>query len=209
MTLLWPLPMRVISFASAFLLCFSYFLFIKMYANCFSAPFGVLYEACLSGFFFSYMMLSATNFCDISHCFIQSPRMFESLSVCMVQHWDVQYQHQIRAQRWSLRLQFVCFSWISWICRLICKLFRHDGPHIPFVDRDHGCNGTFVDVLNPLDFPSPIHVHKCSNTMFVLEFFQHSCVYMTLFWLPYLSFVWSVCFTYEKSIAFAPFDFSH
>ena len=68
------------SFASASPQYLMLFLSIRTSSNCLSSPFVEPKVTCLSGMFL-YMVLSATKCRIISHCFIQSPRLFNSSSV--------------------------------------------------------------------------------------------------------------------------------
>ena len=139
---------------------------------------------------FLCIVLSAKNFCNISHCFNQSPLLFDSLRVEVSSH--------------NLHVFFRGFSFSS---QLSCTLFRRLGLRIPRLINVICCLLTVIDVAMArslmysvqLIFFSPLVVQKCCYTVFVFEF-SSTHVNVSLLRLPFLSFVWSPCLGKQKSV---------
>ena len=135
----------------------------------------------------------ATNFCDISHCFNQSPLLFDSFG-CVRSKTEAfnsnpraMFSIEISSHCLHVFLDLVIFSiglyafstW--WSAYPVVKVYTHQRDPL-LVECDRCCNGTFVDVF------SPIPVHKYCHIVLVLESSStHDNVSMAR--LPYLSFV--------------------
>ena len=166
--------MCTMSFASASLQHLMLFLSISTWSNCLSFPFIERKVACVSGIFL-YMVLSATNFRIIGHCFIQ--RLFDSLRVygptrrCSA---ATPGPHSALNSLAIIRVSsaFCAFlgGLVSFFNVVVCasrvwEVYTHQHDFLS-VDFNQRCYCTLIDVLCPLNL-FPHCVQSDSDAVFV------------------------------------------
>ena len=132
--------------------------------------------------FFLYIVLSAVQPCNISHCFIQSPLLFPSSSVCLptlVHSVPQPSPSSALTSPPTIGMHFLqCFSIALYIFNVVVCKSRVGDALVVYHDR--GSDNPFVDVFGFDNLLPPLPVQHNSNSVFVVVF---SCSHESVFWV--------------------------